>query len=178
MHRLEHLINGDWIAHSHEPVFETGKRLVAGASGDKPSMFTRMVECMAPPYYLLYVLHTPRGEGAPGRYQSPAMPLSSLQDFVSRFSPFLAADGRFDLWAHSPGGNATVVWDRHDLLFGYGPLEAFETSLRSLGYTPGQPVVPTPHQHHYRAEFDGLARELLSALDWERSPLKPSDEQA
>ena len=71
-----------------------------------------------------------------------------------------------------------MVWDRHDLLFGYGPLEAFETSLRSLGYTPGQPVVPTPHQHHYRAEFDGLARELLSTLDWERSPLKPSDEQA
>lgn len=177
MYRLGHLINGEWAAHSHPAVFECEDRIIAGVPGSDPVIFERMIECLEAPYYLLYVLHTSRGEAQPGRYQSPALSASDIKNFLVQFGPFLSADARFDLWVHSPTDNGTVVWDRHDLLFAYGPLEQFSTTLRSLGFTNGCPSVPAPHEHHYRAEFDHLAKALVMAFEWSYSPLQPEDEQ-
>ena len=179
MYRLGYLLKGEWVAYSHPAIFESGDRIVVGVPGSDPAIFGRMVECLDPPYYLLYVLHTARGEGQPGRYQSPALSASQVKEFLAHFGPFLSADSRFDLWAHSPNDNGTVVWDRHDQLFAYGPLERFSAALRSLGFTAGSPTVPVPvqHTHHYRAEFDHLAKELLTTFDWSYSPLQPEDEQ-
>lgn len=132
---------------------------------------------MSPPYYLLYLLHTPRGEAEPGRYQSPPLSLDELKGFLARFAAFFRADARFDLWAHSPQDDATVVWDRHNLLFGYGPVNRFAEALLSLGFTHGVPQVPVPHEHHYRSEFDHLARDVVAAFDWSVSALSPEDEQ-
>jgi hypothetical protein len=142
MYRLGHFVNGEWTAHSHLPVFDVGERVVAGAPGGDPIVFQRLVECLEPPYYLLYVLHTPRGEALPGRYQSPPLPLAQVKEFLARFAPFLSADARYDLWAHSPGSNATVVWDRHNQVFGYGPLDRYDATLRSMGFSPGRSEVP------------------------------------
>jgi hypothetical protein len=178
MYRLGHLVNGEWIAHVHPAVFESGMRLVAGVPNSDPAIFGRMLECMAPPFHLLYVLHTPRGEGQPGRYQSPLLSLSEVNDFLARYAPFLSADARFDLWAHSPGDDGTVVWDRHDQLFAYGPLDRFANALQSMGFTTGATSIPTPHEHHYRAEFDHLAKQLLTEFDWSHSPLRSEDEQS
>lgn len=183
LHRLGHLVEGEWVAYSHAPVFrmprdgETSARIVAGVPASDPTVFGHLIECLAPPYFLLYVLHTPRGEAAAGRYQSPLLSLDDIHDFLARFARFLSADARFDLWAHSSGDNATVVWDRHDQLFGYGPLKRFESKLRSIGFVPGSPEVPVPHQHHYRAEFDDDARDVIAAFDWSHSPLRDRDEQ-
>jgi len=132
---------------------------------------------MAPPFYLLYVLHTPRGEGAAGRYQSPAIEASDLRQFLARHARYLSADARFDLWAHSPAEGATVIWDRHDQLFAYGPLSRYEHVLKSLGFAPGKVEVPSPHQHFYRAELDGDAAGVLEAFSWFHSPLREEDEQ-
>ncbi|WID95707.1 hypothetical protein QO058_23590 [Bosea vestrisii] len=63
------------------------------------------------------------------------------------------------------------------MVFAYGPIDAYEGALRRLGFTPGEPSVPVPHQHHYRAELDEQARELLQAFDWRYSPLEAEDEQ-
>lgn len=177
MYRLGHVINGEWVEHSHRPVFQLGKRLVAGVPGGDPEVFAALVECLEPPYHLLYVLHTPRGEAQAGRYQSPLLSLEQVKGFVIRFNGFLRADARFDLWAHSPSENGTVVWDRHNQLFAYGPIEQFATRLASMGFSPGQPDVPAPHEHHYRAELDGLAKDVMAAFDWSHSPLRPQDEQ-
>ncbi|KER88635.1 hypothetical protein GW16_01065 [Xanthomonas arboricola pv. celebensis] len=177
MYRLGHLVNGEWAAHSHLPVFDVGQHVIAGAPGGDPVVFERLVECLEPPYYLLYVLHTPRGEALPGRYQSPALSLTQVKEFLARFAPFLSADARFDLWAYSPGDKATVVWDRHNQVFGYGPLERYSSTLRSMGFALGWPEVPAPHEHHYREEFDALAKHVLTAFDWSHSPLRPEDEQ-
>jgi hypothetical protein len=35
-----------------------------------------------------------------------------------------------NLWIHSPEAGATVVWDRHDLLYAYGPLERIGAVLK------------------------------------------------
>jgi len=177
MYRLGHFANGKWVAHSHPAVFETTDRIVAGVPGGDPAIFERMVECLEPPYYLLYILHTPRGEAEPGRYQSPALSLLEVKEFLDRFGAFLSADARYDLWAHSPADKGTVVWDRHNQLFAYGPLERFSTALRSLGFTMGYPTVPAPHEHHYRAELDHLAKDLIAPFSWSFSPLRPEDEQ-
>jgi hypothetical protein len=175
--RLGALKQGEWRSHSHAPTFELGSRLVAVVPESDPRLFADLLACMQPPLFLLYVLHSPRGEAAPGRYQSPPLQIDEAQAFLQRFADFLGGDGRFDLWAHSPGEQATLVWDRHDLLFGYGPLERFASELRARGFSEGEPRVPTPHEHHYRAELDPSARELIAAFDWSYSPLRPEDEQ-
>lgn len=177
MYRLGHLVNDEWVAHSHPAVFETTDRIVAGVPDGDPAIFERMVECLQPPYHLLYILHTPRGEAKPGRYQSPALSFEDIKRFLTQFGPFLCADSRYDLWAHSQIDKGTVVWDRHSQLFAYGPLQKFSTTLLSLGFAAGDPVVPAPHEHHYRAEFDHFAEGLITAFNWSYSPLRPEDEQ-
>jgi hypothetical protein len=177
MYRLGHLVDGKWLAYDHPAVFDSGERITAGVSNRGTVIFARMVECLEPPYHLLYVLHTPRGEGPPGRYQSPALSLADVKAFLTQFDPFFSADARFDLWAHSPGDHGTIVWDRHDMLFAYGPLERYTTVLLSLGFMTGKPSVPAPHEHHYRAEFDPLAKHLLTVFNWSYSPLRPEDAQ-
>jgi hypothetical protein len=173
----------EWIPHSFSPVFTIEAlsaekyRLVAGVPDGDSSVLLKLAECLAPPFFVLYVLHTPRGEGEAGRYQSPELDLAPLKALISRFSAFLAADARFDLWIHSPQSNGTLVWDRHNLIYGYGPTKAFSEALSALGFSEGMPIVPGPHRHHYREEFDDEASALLSEFRWQYSPLRPEDQQ-
>lgn len=183
MYKLAEQSGEEWVPHSFPPIFtiETTTaqtlRLVAGIPGGDSSALLKLVECLTPPFLVLYVLHTPRGEGNPGRYQSPELELGALQAFVSRFSPFFAADARFDLWIHSPSAKGTIVWDRHNLIYGYGPTECFSRTLSSLGFSEGKPNISFPHMHHYRSEFDDASAAILSAFSWQYSPLHPEDEQ-
>lgn len=126
---------------------------------------------------LLLALCTPRGEAEAGRYQSHALSLSEVKGFLAKFGAFLSGDARFDIWAHSASDEGTVVWDRHDILFAYGAIEQFSATLRSLGFSEGSPSVPVPHEHHYRAELDQFAEEIMSSFNWSYSPLRPEDEQ-
>lgn len=154
MFRLGQFVNGEWVAHFHPPVYEVGSRLIAGVPRGDPGVLMELIECLEPPYFLLYVLHTSRGEGPLGRYQSPLVPTQQVREFLAHFGPFLSGDARDDLWAHSPADDATVVWDRHNVLYAYGPLEAYESALVSIGFVPGSVEILYPHQHYYRAEFD------------------------
>jgi hypothetical protein len=183
MHKLGHLDGGEWVAHSHAAVYQLpgapdeSQRVVAGVPGGDPEVFGRLVESLASPFHLLYVLHTPRGEGPAGRYQSPAIDGAEFRQFLAKFSGYLSGDARFDLWAHSPAENATVVWDRHNQVFAYGPLSRYELVLKGLGFAHGRVCVPSPHQHFYRAEFDSAAALVLEAFDWSHTPLREGDEQ-
>ena len=183
MHKLDHQSGEQWVPHSHVPVFavETTsvhtQRIVAGVPGGDAAVLLKLIECITPPFFALYVLHTPRGEGEPGRYQSPKLELPELQAFISQYSSFFAADARFDLWVHSPADGATIVWDRHNLIYGYGPIECFSNALCSLGFSQGTKPTLGPHAHHYRHEFDSEARAILTAFPWQYSSLQPEDEQ-
>jgi hypothetical protein len=182
MHKLSHNIDGRWIPYSHGPVYSISPvgrsaRILAGVPGGDPLPFTQLVSCLEPPYYLLYVLHTPRGEGEAGRYQSPPVSLEQFQAFMTKFGGYLSSDARFDLWAHSASEQATVVWDRHNQLFAYGSLDKFSEQLNSLGFTDGDAGISFAHLHHYRQEFDVDATALLENFAWSHSPLRPEDEQ-
>ena len=183
MYKLDYLSGTEWIEHSFEPKFARvemqngSNRINAGVPQGDTEIFERLVSSLESPYFLLYILHTPRGEGEAGRYQSPALSVEQLRSFISKFKPFLSGDARFDIWAHSSSENATVVWDRHNMLYAYGPIEKFSEILRSLGFDDGKPEIPGPHAHNYRKELDVYAKELLSVFDWSWSPLHPEDEQ-
>jgi len=183
MYKLGRFTDGDWREHSHPPVFEIetreggSPRVVATVPGGDPLIFLALASQISPPFYLLYVLHTPRGEGEPGRYQSEAMSRAEIAAFVERFRALLTTDARFDLWLHSPSDNATIVWDRHDMIHGYGPVDRMATALGTLGFSEEPPSIPSPHEHHYHPENDAAAGALLKDQQWIRSPLRPEDEQ-
>lgn len=170
----------DAIEHVHPAIYEVRTEpphIYAGIPYGNPLVFETLTRRLTPPYMLLYVLHTPRGEAEPGRYQSPDLSEDEFQDFMRRFGPYLGSDARFDIWSRSEADDATVVWDRHNFLFAYGPLAQFETGLKSLGFAKGEIPKLERHVHHYRSECDADATALLAAFDWYRTPLKTEDEQ-
>jgi hypothetical protein len=183
MYRLGHMIDEQWAEHSHPRVFRMpspgakSQRIVAGVPGSDLGIFLRLAGCLKEPLFLLYVLHTCRGEADLGRYQSPELSFRDVQAFVDDFRPFLSADGRFDLWAYSPEQKATVVWDRHNLIHAYGPLDCYSSELIALGFAQGELAALGPHTHHYRSELDALAKRVIARFDWAYSPLRPEDEQ-
>ena len=183
MYKLEHAVGNEWCEHSHPATYrrETTsagtERLVAGIPGGDGTIIRTLAHRLRPPFFLLYVLHTPRGEAEPGRYQSGEIDLPQLDRFLSDFDTYLKSDSRFDFWVHASEEAATIVWDRHNLLYAYGPLPKFETALAALGFVPGQPSMNFDHIHNYRPECDADAARLIAAFDWSYSPLRPQDEQ-
>ena len=101
-----------------------------------------------------------------------------MQGFLGSFARFLSEDARHDFWIRSHSDDVTIVFDRHNLIYGYGPVDAFESRLRQLGVRAGgPPSIPDPHVHHYHAERDGDERAVLRAFDWAVKPLRESDVQ-
>ena len=96
---------------------------------------------------------------------------------MSQFGEFLTNDSRHDLWLHSKESDATLVWDRHDLIYAYGPLDQFRAVLKD-GFLEAQVQgPPCPHVHRYHAEYDEAEQRILRYFQWSRSPLLSSDVQ-
>jgi hypothetical protein len=182
-YKLSYLNSGEWVEHSFPAVFSLeatqrgGERVVTCAPGGDPLIFQRLLLLLEPPYILLYVLHTPRGEAPPGRYQSPELTSVQFLRFLERFEGYLRADGRFDLWGYSASNESFIVWDRHNRVFAYGRSDESAAALRGMGFEGGEIRIPSPHSHHFRSEFDAESIALLEAFDWTHTPLRPEDEQ-
>ena len=184
MHKLgapgENGWDDDAIEHVHPAIYEVRQdrqRLYAGVPFGNPFIFQALTLSLQPPYILLYVLHTPRGEADPGRYQSPPLSEQEFKTFMQIYGPYLGSDGRFDVWARSHEDNATIVWDRHNFLFAYEPVDNFIRIMSALNFSQGDVPKLDNHVHHYRDECDADAAAILTALDWQWSPLRPEDEQ-
>jgi len=182
MHKVSEDADGEWTERLGanvylREIYSGGERVRLAVPANARSVMRALAECLPAPHQLLYVLHTPRGEGEPGRYQSEMLPDGELRKFLDRFEDFFWADGRHDLWLRSAESGALIVWDRHNDVYGYGDLDGFEEALGQLGFEPGAPPPLGAHLHHYRVEFDGDATALLAALNWTRSPLRTEDEQ-
>jgi hypothetical protein len=184
MRKLTLSSNGDEVEQSPPAVFEIGAtstrapRIVLSVPDGQADLLRRLAGLSEPPFYLLYILHTPRGEGEPGRYQSAELSLDELNGLLRRYSSLFSSDGRQDLWVHSPGSRRTLVWDRHNLLFAEGqPIDDVVEMLVGLGFREGLVEPLGAHVHHYRAEFDDDAAGLLNEIGWHWTPLRPEDEQ-
>ncbi len=151
-------------------------RLVIAPRSDYVQLLGRLAECIAPPFLLLYVLAIPRGGAEPGRYQSNySFSLPQLLQFFSEYSEFFEKDARHNLWVRSDEG--ILVYDRHNVIYAYGPLERFVATLESAGLTESDEVrFPSPHAHHYHPDFDSDEQRILHNEEWTISPLRPGDE--
>src|SRR5262245_32001832 len=95
------------------------------------------------PFQLLYVLHTTRVGAELGRYESPVLSVDQVHEFLRQFGAFLSQDSRHDFWLRSHDGDATIVLDRHNIIYAYGPLPAYEAALRRIGASQrGLPMIP------------------------------------
>ncbi len=172
-----------WLAHDYGKVYAVGKTrggvgcLRVAASYDGSEILRTLSKSIREPFFLLYVLVVYRGGGAMGRYQSGGLLHEELDALFARYSEFWDGDGRHSIWLRSERDDATLVYDRHNLIYAYGPLERFELVLESLGYSK-VPNVSLSFQHHhcYYAEFDALERELTTKFADKRTELWPGDE--
>jgi hypothetical protein len=152
-------------------------RLRIGVGEAPLSLLWKLAFSQPPPFYVLYVLHTSRCGSPLGRYQSPSVEFEAVNDFLAEFCEFLTDDSRHDLWLYSPTSDATIIWDRHDLIYAYGPLNQFRDVLSEALTEAVVEGPPYPHAHMYHAEYDGSERKVLRYFQWSRSPLATDDEQ-
>jgi hypothetical protein len=155
-----------------------GSRLVIAPAQGHIETLLKLLPAMTGPFWLLYVLVVPRGHAESGRYQSPE-PQSEVEvkDFLTSFSGFLEKDGRHNLWIASTSSSQMLIYDRHNVIYAYGPLDAWKQLLAADAFTE-VPMIrfPSPHAHHYHESLDSEEDRLLSYYDWRRTPLKSSDE--
>ncbi|MFL6519521.1 MAG: hypothetical protein ACJ8NS_04815 [Chthoniobacterales bacterium] len=170
-----------WLPHDFGKVYaqektSTQPRLGVAASFDGTALLRELTLALAEPFLLLYVLVVPRGRSEPGRYQSGELSRTELDAVFQQFAQFWDSDGRHNIWIRS-SDDGMLVYDRHNLIYAYGPLERFESVLRERGYTiaPGLSL-DFPHQHSYHQEFDDLERELSTRFAVNRSELREGDE--
>jgi hypothetical protein len=160
-----------------ESVAGSGERLVLGEPAASYSkLLMALAGTMPEPFLVLYVLVVRRGTANAGRYQSPeGLTFEALRQFLTDFGEFFERDGRHHLWIANPG-YGKIVFDRHNLVYAYGDLDAFEEVARDYGMVERHFEVPTPHWHSYHPEYDQTERQLFRRWQWIQSSLRPQDE--
>ncbi len=96
-----------------------------------------------------------------------------LQRFVMPYQSFLEGDARHHLWIHSPNSGATLVYDKHNLIYAYGPIEEFISKLKEMGLQEGEFELPFPHYHNYFSEYDSFEKQIIGNHKWKRTPIVP-----
>jgi hypothetical protein len=153
-------------------------RLKIGASTKPIDLLLKLCDFLAPPYYCLYVLVVGRSSSPAGRYQSPLLSdRESLVDFLLDYKELFESDGRHHLWISAPDEGATLVYDKHAIIYAYGPLEEYVKVLHAAGYREKVFDLPYPHGHNYLSENDSKVEELLQHWDWQHYPLQDIDEE-
>ena len=164
-------------AYARETVSSDRDRLALSLPENAIDIFRRLAELMSEPFLVLYILHTPRGEGEKGRYQSDKITKTELDKFLMKYQRFFSEDARHDIWIRSITSGDMIIWDRHNDIFIYGALEKFERALDDIGFNQQSKKPLGAHQHHYRVEFDSDAATILAEFRWNKSPLQTQDEQ-
>jgi hypothetical protein len=180
LYRFGNFVDGLTEPYQYPNVFEqeqtTGPdRLKIGATDAHSSLLYQLAGILNPPFYLLFVLHVSRCDQPTGRYTSPDLQWDHVNGFFAEHIEFLEADARYDLWIHSVPENATLVWDRHNLIFAYGPLDEFRRILLREGLEECPVEIPVPHTHFYHPELDDFELRILNHFDWRYTPLTDAD---
>lgn len=156
-----------------------GSRLVIAPSHEQANVLAALLKKMTGPFWVLYVLVVPRGRAEAGRYQSPEPQTdSAVSTLLNQFSGFLEKDGRHNLWIASESGPEMLIYDRHNVIYAYGPLAAFRHALSAMEFNEVAKIrFPSPHSHHYHQSLDSEEDRLLEYWNWHPTPLKESDQE-
>jgi len=153
------------------------ERLVIAPSANHVTLLLDLAKRLPEPFGILYVLVVSRGGNEPGRYQTPSpIVRSDMEQFVSGFSNYFEGDGRHHIWIASIPESATLVYDHHNVIFAYGPLEAYSEVVRRKGLIEGAVNFPVPHTHRYNKEYDQDEQRIFLRWEWKRFPLENADE--
>lgn len=152
------------------------ERLDIGVSEGQIALVQLLAAELEPPYDILYVLIVPRKGQNEGRY-ALASPLErqSLSAFFDRYGVVFDQDGRHALWVQSASGQ--LVFTPHDIVYAYGPVQAFQALLLRRDFVEKPFDIPVPHAHHYHRQFDPVVRDLLSHYSWIHYPLQDIDDE-
>ena len=180
--KLSSMVDSEFVPHSYDNIWEieqtTGpQRLVIAPSADQIDLLIKLARVLPEPFGVLYVLLVPRKGNQPGRYQCPRpCSRSEMESFLLEFKDYFESDGRHHVWVMSLPESSTLVYDQHNIIFAYGPLQEFTEILNESGFREGPVSIPSPHAHNYNAENDDTEERLLNHWAWIQSPLQPGDE--
>ena len=153
------------------------ERLVIGLENDHINTMMDLFSVLEEPFYILYVLHTPRAGSELGRYQSGPLTCEKTSALLNQFKDFLENDSRHDIWIYSPKTETTIIYDRHDLIYLYGFKEEHLHIIEEKGLKKERVKIPIPHVHNYNVEYDSNETELIKKYHWRRMPLQDEDYQ-
>ncbi|HSP14519.1 MAG TPA: hypothetical protein VLV78_07200 [Thermoanaerobaculia bacterium] len=183
MWKISSQVDGGWTDYVHQDTFQhelagATERLVIAPSADPLGVARALVQELSSPVFLLWVLHTPRGGSRIGRYQSPPLQVTDADALLGRFAAFFEEDARSDIWVHSVAPAATIVFERHNLIYAYGDLPRFTAELIRRGMQKGKVHIPSPHAHNYHPDHDASEREFAASQSWSITSLRSGDEQS
>ncbi len=153
--KLQSIQGSEWVRHVYsnefafEPTASGNQRICLTTSNSYVDLLLALAATLPEPFFVLYVLVLSRKqEHEAARYQSKQLTHSELKTFLERFEDYFENDGRHHVWIHSPESSATLVYDNHDLIYCYGPLETFSTVLQNNGLKLVDKVeLAVPHGH-------------------------------
>jgi hypothetical protein len=152
------------------------ERLRIGAGVATMDLFRTLLAHLPEPLFVLIPIHAPRtGDGV--KLESKQVSPHEIERFLDRFGELFEDDARAQLWIGQLDGAGMLVLDEHDLIYAYGPLTQFESVLVQRGLSPGDPVIPEPHEHRSSAQFDPLEADLRKWWDWQRVQVLPMADQ-
>ncbi|MEM5767888.1 MAG: hypothetical protein AAGU32_06320 [Bacillota bacterium] len=151
------------------------ERIVIGLAQGHINTVLDLTAVLNEPFYMLYILHTPRTGNKPGRYQSQAVTYDNISMLLKRFKNFFENDARHDLWIHSPKTNTTIIYDRHNLIYLYGFTDEQVHIIEKKSLKKESINIPCPHVHCYNSEYDIFESELVNEYQWIRTQLHDED---
>ena len=102
---------------------------------------------------------------------------SDVNNFFESYFKFFDEDARHHVWLYSTTDKATLIYDQHNVIYAYGPIDEYQKILDRMGYDKFELIkFPVPHGHRYHLEFDEKEREITASENWIYSPLREGDD--
>ena len=80
------------------------------------------------------------------------------------------------MWIASPDSSDLLVYDQHDVIFGYGNLDAIESALKNRQFRNQEFWFPSPHTHHYNPANVNQEDAVMAYFPWTYFELQNGDE--
>ena len=172
-------INNEVIDFSYGNIYcINDSSLVAGADAKQVELLLKLADSLEPPFFILYVLLVSRRNHPHGRYQSPPINTrAELAAFLRHFKQYIETDGRHHIWIGTANNSGLLVYDRHNVIIGYGGLDSYADILKHNGFVEKDVLIPFPHMHRFYDENDAHEWSIFKYFDWIHFPLEPVDEE-
>jgi len=158
-------------------IYEISETSIKISANEKQvELLTKLVNNLNPPFYFLYVLVVSRTEKGIGRYQSPLFENRyELINFLVKYQEYFETDGRHHIWIGTTDNSGILVYDQHNVIFGYGAMNKFKKTISKIGYKEKEFEFPAPYCHSFHVENDDYEKSIVNYFDWELFPLQPQD---